>query len=61
MYRHQESLPKPVLDDENPKEILNKLFEFANITDKDQQLLFIVNLIFSLIPNVSHPIDLFVG
>lgn len=61
MYRHQESLPKPVLDDENPKEILNILFEFANITDKDQQLLFIVNVIFSLIPNVSHPIDLFVG
>jgi len=61
LYGHQESLPKPVLDNKNPMEILNVLFEYANITDKDQQLLFIVNIIFSLIPDVSHPIDLFVG
>ncbi len=62
IFGHQESIPKPVFNNgKSPVENLALIFDYANITDENQRILFQVSLIYGLIPDVPHPIDLFAG
>jgi len=57
-FTHQKIQAIPV--DEGIETIYD-VFKFVNIVDPDQQLLFISNLVETLIPDIPHPIDIFHG
>ena len=61
-FSHQSSLQLPILEDvKSNRENLDLIFNYANIKDPDQRLLFQTSLVFALLPDVPHPIDLIVG
>jgi len=55
-YSHQKAILEPVKGGD-----LNELFEFANVKDEGDRLLYIVTSITYLIPNIPHVILVFFG
>jgi hypothetical protein len=57
-YSHQKDQCKPKKVN---KGFIYKIFDYVNVQDNNEQLLFIANLVCSFIPDIPHPIDVFHG
>jgi len=58
-YSHQKEQALPI--DGDGFVLWEELFKFVNISNAEDGLLYVTNLICGLIPDIPHPVDVFVG